>query len=75
MVTGVFHPIGELCTIFMGVAGSGRVRGVQLSRKERDMVGVAIDSVMHKNMSPAIKHNLYKVLVCVWNICIMYIYI
>ena len=52
---------GQLCTIYVGVSPEGRVRGVQISRKERDQLGVAIDCIMHNSFSPAIKHHCYKV--------------
>ena len=47
----------------MGVSNDGRVHGVKISRKERDMLGVAIDGIMHNSFSTAIKHNRCKVYV------------
>ena len=70
MCVCVFGAIGEMCAIYVGVTTSGRVHGVQMGRKERDVVGVAIDSIMHKNISPAVKHNMYKVLLytCIYTL-------
>ena len=56
-----FNATGRECTIYVGVSSEGRVHGVKIGRKERDLLCVAIDGIMHNSFSPSIKHNRYKV--------------
>ena len=59
---------GRRCTIYVGVSCRGRVRGVQADWKERDVVCMMIDDIMHNSFSPSIKHHQYKVLVALLHV-------
>ena len=52
---------GQLCTIYVGVSSEGRVRGVKLSQKDRDSLGIVIDRLLYCTFSPPIHHHRYKV--------------
>ena len=50
--------------IYVGLSPSGRIHGVKMDRKERDRLCMDIDRMMKNGFNPCIKHNQYKVYIC-----------